>query len=235
MKRLITISLAVILIGVLPGAAESPNKVLSVDQPAVARNVTAPTAATLDQAPDQSNGIFTDQGCSICGTGVQTIAEHFVVSTGGAGFPLNQIVLWGGYYSTDTAVATDSFEISVHQDNAGLPGTVVCSENAVVPTSRTATGMTLFGVSEYIYTIDLAATCNLPDGTYWIQLYNDTSSITDDFFWEAGALDATNGLAGSVWATEIPAVTWNTDSATNLAVQLSDTVAPVEIQAFSVE
>ncbi len=227
----------VIALVCLPAAAETQSsRVLEVNQPPIHRDIAGvPAATTLNQPPNQVNGLFAEQSCVICTTGQQTIAEDFTVSTGGAGFDLTQIVIWGGYYSTDTPPAADDFDILIHQDSAGLPGTVVCSETALVPTTRTPTGLVLFGVSEYIITLDLSATCNLADGSYWVELYNNTPSVTDDFFWEVGDLDAVNGATGSLWALEIPAVTWNPDTTNELAVQLIGSIVPVELQTFVVE
>ena len=219
----------------LPAQAAGPHRVLEVDQTPVAREYAPGPSPLLDQPPNQGNGLFSDEGCAICGSGAQVIAENFTVSTAGAGFGLDQILFWGGYYSTDTPPAVDDFDVLIHEDNGGLPGTVVCSETGIIPTSRTATGVTLFGVSEYAITIDLATTCNLTDGTYWAELYNDTSGLDDDFFWETGNVDATAGITGSVWAAEAPGSTWTVDGTTDFAVQLYGTVLPVELQSLSIE
>ena len=66
-------------------------------------------------------------------------------------------------------------------------------------------------------------------------LFIDTAGIDDDFFWEVADLDGTNGVTGSVYATETPGVSWNADSASELAVQLIGNVVPVELQSFSIE
>ena len=65
-------------------------------------------------------------------------------------------------------------------------------------------------------------------------LFTDTGA-GDDFFWEVGTLDATNGILGSVWATANPPAAWNIDGATDLAVQITGTIVPVELQSFSME
>jgi hypothetical protein len=218
-------------------AAHNPDRVLKVNQPPVHRALTPPSrASTLSQPPNQSNGVFADAGCSICTGGEQSVADDFIVSTGGAGFDLKQILFWGGYYSTDTPPATDDFDVLIHSDNSGVPGTVICSETGITTAPRTATGQSLFGVSEYIITIDLASTCTLADGTYWIEIYNDTGSVDDDFFWEVGDLDGTNGIAGSLNATETPGITWTAGPPdAELAMQLNGDVVPVELLSFSIE
>jgi hypothetical protein len=218
-------------------AAHNPDRVLEINQPPIHRELTPPSRAlTLNQPPNQSNGYFTDEGCAGCPTGARSIADNFIVSTTGAGFDVNQIVFWGGYSSTDTPPATDDFDVLIHSDNSGVPGTVICSETGITTAPRILTGQTLFGVSEYIITIDLASTCTLADGTYWIEIYNNTGSVDDDFFWEVGDLDAINGIAGSVGAEETPGVTWSANpNDPELAIQLNGDIAPVELQRFSIE
>ena len=102
-------------------AADKPARVSPVDQPPVVRTIQAPQALALDQAPNQSNGIFSDATCGACGSGLQVLADNFVVSTGGFGFSLQQVVLWGGFYPGDVAPAVDDFDVYLHPDTAGAP------------------------------------------------------------------------------------------------------------------
>ncbi len=232
--KIVVLSLIIALACLPLTAAEQSHRVSEIDQPAVERQIDRLGDSTLNQAPNQVNGIFSDEGCDICGAGVQVLGENFTVITAGMGFDLEQIVIWGGYYPNDVPTA-DDFDVLIHSDAAGLPGTVICTETGIVATSRTATGVVLFGVSEYMVTLDLAAACNLADGTYWLEVYNNTGTGTDDWFWEEGNIDAVNGTIGSTYAFEAPGVSWSVDSDSDFATQLNGTVVPVELQSFSIE
>ena len=233
--KIVILSFVIVLFVMPLAAADQSHRISEIDQPAVERHIEGVLDSTLNQAPNQVNGLFSDEECDFCGNGVQVIAENFTVSTGGLGFDLEQIVMWGGYFPGDIPPAVDDFDVLVHTDAAGAPGTVICTETGIVPTSRTTTGVVLFGVSEYIVTLDLAVACNLADGTYWVEVYNNTGVGTDDWFWETGTLDGVNGVPGSAWATEAPGAAWNLDGGTDIAVQLNGTVVPVELQSFSIE
>jgi hypothetical protein len=78
----------------------------------------------------------------------------------------------------------------------------------------------LFGVHEWEFTLTLGTPVNLTAGTYWIELFNDTTGNPDDFFWETGNLDPTHGGPGSGWTTATPGVAWNFDGATDMAIQI---------------
>ncbi len=191
-------------------------------------------APTLDQPPNQATGFFSDEVCGVCSAGSQAAAENFVVSTGGLGFDLEQIVVWGGFFSGNVPPGTDDVDVLIHADAAGLPAAAaLCSETGIVPTSRVDTGVDMFGVDEYMVTIDLSTQCTLADGTYWIELFYDTGP-GDDWFWESATLDGANGIVGSAVSSTVPGSVW-TGTAPELAVQLNGTTLPVELMRFSVE
>lgn len=226
-----------VLFATVPAEAQLGYTVSPVDQPPVTRNITRQPASTLNQAPNQSNGWFSDEGCDNCipPPGSQAVAENFIVSTAGAGFDLEQIVLWGGFGFGDTPPAVDDIDVLVHTDAAGVPGAVVCTETGIVPTSRTPTGVVISGVNEYQVTIDLTTPCTLSDGVYWIEIYYNTGLGTDDWFWEVGNLDAVNGIAGIAFSATTPGAGWTFFADNDVATQLNGTVVPVELQSFSVE
>ncbi len=171
----------------------------------------------LDQAPNQDNGIFSDAGCDACGSGVQVVAENFSLETEET---IGQIVLWSGYHPGDTPIDPDHLTVIFHADASGSPGTALSTETDV-PYERVQTGVVLFGVHEWMHTLTLANPVTLEPGTYWVEIYNDTGSGTDDFFWETGDADTVgNGLTGSAWATQAPGSSWNIDTATEMAIQL---------------
>jgi hypothetical protein len=200
--------------GVLPAPARS--------KPAPLAREPRATGTYLNQLPNAVNGLFADFACSLCPSGQQSIAENFVLA---APALIGQITFWGGYFSTDTPLTTDVIRVLVHSDSGGVPGAVVYDESNVAST-RVQTGVVLFGVHEWEFTLTLAAPVNLSAGTYWIELFNDTTGNPDDFFWETGNLDGTHGSAGSGWATATPAVSWNFDGATDMAIQLDGPASP---------
>ncbi|PWB69103.1 MAG: hypothetical protein C3F15_15665 [Holophagae bacterium] len=215
----------------LAGAADS-QKVLEQNQPPVVRQVDFGPAVWLAQAPNAVNGLFSDLGCELCPTGVQIIAENFVISTGGVGVNVNQIVIWGGYYPSNVPVPAN-FEILFQYDNAGVPGGVLY-QASLLPSADVLTGVTLFGVSEHQVTFDFPPV-TLPDGTYFVEIHTNTGVGNDAWFWETGNLDGTHGVAGSTWATEYPATAWNYDPATDLSITLNGELVPVELQSFDIE
>ena len=216
------------------GTGAEVAKVLPVDQAPVLRDVVRGPDGTLNQIPNQSYGLFSDVGCDICGSGVQVLADDFVVSTAGMGYDLDQVILWGGYYPSNTPVAAP-FDFYIYPDAGGIPGAAaVCSFIGITPTSDTLTGLVILGVDEHLMQFDFTP-CNLADGTYWLKLFTDTGFGTDDFFWESGVLDPVNGILGFAFASEEPVVTWGSDVGYDLAVQITGTTVPVELQSFSIE
>ena len=222
--------IALALGALLAGAAVAAN------QPQSLRGVTGQTMAAppareatpqgsgtyLNQLPNGVNGLFADSDCALCGTGQQSIADNFVLA---APALIGQITFWGGYYPGDIPLATDAIRVIIHSDSGGAPGAVVYDESNVA-SSKVQTGGILFGVHEYEFTLNLATQVNLAAGTYWVELFNDTTGNADQFFWETGDLDVTNGIAGSGYAFETPAVTWNLDPATDLSLQLDAGTPP---------
>lgn len=210
-------------------------KVSAVNKPRAVRQVQVPDAIHLDQAPNGVNGFFSDPDCQLCGTGQQSITDNFVVNEPGGAFRLEQIDIWGGYFPGNTPNPTDSFTILIHNDSGGTPGTVVFNLAGVQADTRVTTGVILFGVDEYHFTFVLAGQPVLPNGTYWVEIFNTTAGNGGvDFFWETGDLDATHGIADSLFAVEVPGATWNPNPG-ELSVQFNGTSVPVELQGFDIQ
>jgi hypothetical protein len=175
----------------------------------------------LDQAPNQTNGLFSDANCDVfCGSGAQVLAENFSLSTAAT---IETIVMWGGYYTGDIPVDPDVFTVIFLGDAAGLPGAPISTETNV-PHSRIQTGVILFGVHEWEHTLTLANPVTLAPGSYWIEIYNDTGLGTDDYFWETGDPDTVGiGLPGLAHAFEAPGSLWYYDGLTELAIRMETT------------
>jgi hypothetical protein len=196
-------------------AAQTQKRVLQQDNAPRTQEAPLPTgtAAILDQAPNQSNGIFSDAGCDFCG-GPQVLAENFNV-VGGAG-EISQITIWGGYFPGNNPPPVDAFTIIIHDNQGGLPGPVAAGPDNQACT-KTDTGVNLFGVDEW--KVDCTVAFTIPDGSYWLEMFNNTSN-NSSFFWEVGNLDAVGGGPGSAFAFEAPGAAWNLDAASNLATQI---------------
>lgn len=169
----------------------------------------------IAQAPNQTNGIFGDADCASCPSGAQTIATDIVITSATT---ICELRFWGGYFPSNTPM-TDNFTVTIHSDAAGFPGGVVYSETGISG-SKVLTGTVLFGVDEYKHSVMLASSVMLVPGTYHFEIFNDTAGNSDSWFLEVGDLDITNGIMGNSWTDAIPAVTWNRDTATDLAWEL---------------
>jgi len=154
----------------------------------------------VSQAPNQVNGYFSDV------TTPQFMADNFIVTTGGNFF--YDITFWGAYFPGNTPVP-DLFTMNVYNDNAGNVGGIVGNllSNGAADT-RAATGVQLFGVDEYVYTY--RAELDLDPGTYWLEIYNDTtnSAPNDNWFWETGTSDPVGGALNTAFSQDFGA-TWS--------------------------
>ena len=137
----------------------------------------------------------------------QSVADNFLVSST---VNIIKIRIWGNYEPTKTAPATDNFSVIFHSDAAGLPGAAISTQNNV-PVSRQLTGGVIITDPEYVYTLTLITPVTLSPGTYWVEIYNNTTGDTDDnFYWEDGNLDPTHGIAGFAWDNaNAPGTNWS--------------------------
>ncbi|MFN7973831.1 MAG: Ig domain-containing protein [Acidobacteriota bacterium] len=182
------------------------------------------SAVELYQPPNGVNAYTSDAECDNCGFQGQSIAENFVVSTGGAGYTASAVTVWGIFAFGNLPTSADSFTVIFHQDAGGVPGANVCSFGPLAGT-RTATGNTVVGFDEYQHVINLPGGCTLPDGTYWVEVFNDTSVDplnADDWYWETGTQDPVHGLQFFAYDFQTPGASWNNSNPTDdaLAVQI---------------
>ena len=170
----------------------------------------------VEQLPNQVTGIFSDLGCDACPSGVQVLAENFVLVQE---TPIQSVTFWGGFYPGDTPVDPDCWTIVIRDDDAGLPGAAIEGLTwDCVGSVKEQTGVTLFGVNEWMVTVDLGVT--VAAGTYHIEIYTDSGTGSDDWFWEAGNLDAELGIAGQAFSFSVPE-DWNYDPAVDMAFLLT--------------
>ncbi|MGH9464257.1 MAG: hypothetical protein ACRD0X_01340 [Thermoanaerobaculia bacterium] len=223
------------LLAILLASASAPGEALAQEpvgvelpSPGPPLDVAAPQlgAMTLNQ-PLHPNPSF----CNAASEGInQSIADNFLVLS--LPFDISQIVVWGIFF-LDNTPGTDEYAILFHSDSGGLPGAVV-EQQSGVPASRVDTGLNFADKDIYQFTMDLASPIQLAPGTYWIELFNDASSQSDDFCWIQGLEDGTNGIPGHVFASQTPGVTWIPQGG-EMAILLGGTVVPVELQGFDVE
>jgi hypothetical protein len=79
-------------------------------------------------------------------------------------------------------------------------------------------------------TLTLSSPCGLSDGSYWIEVFDNTGIGFDDWFWEFGTVDPAYGLPNAAFARETPGVAWEgiTVSPFNeTAVQLDSSLGTV--------
>lgn len=168
---------------------------------------TASAQTLISQAPNGVNGFFSDE------TLPQSMADDFIIGAGGANLG---ILTWYGAYFPSNTIVPDQFNIRIHADTGGLPdgGAAFLNLSNVAADTRAISGGPLFGVDEYVYTINLGG-LHLDAGTYWLEIFNNTSQNTDNWFWETGDLDAVNGRFGDAFALETPGVGWLSNPSDN--------------------
>jgi len=157
----------------------------------------------LDQPPNEACALISDAGEP------QVLAENFVVS--GEEVALVELRFSGAYLFDNVPPPGDAFEVLVHPDDAGLPGTTVvtgCAHSGVVPGSRTLSGRTIGGFDLYDLVVPLPGSCRLaPGATYWIEIYEGGTG-GDRFGWECGDTDPAAGVPGSASSSSAPGSTW---------------------------
>jgi uncharacterized repeat protein (TIGR01451 family) len=159
----------------------------------------------LDQAPNQTNGLFADADCGLCGTGQQSIADNFILTDT---YTIEEIIIWSGYFPGNSQ-PVDDIDVIFHANAGTLPGAAVSTETNV-PATRVQTGVILFGVNEWMTTLTLANPVELTAGTWWVEIFNNTAGNADNYFWEVGNLDPVHGILNDSFAFQTPGVTWNT-------------------------
>ncbi len=134
----------------------------------------------ISQQPNHSSGNLSDADPHPS-LGVNKLADDFLLLRDGT---VHKINIWGGY-TGNTPVATDAFTVIFHENAGGLPGTVIATD-ATVASSRALTGETFLGVDEYAFNLTLTAPVSLTAGTYFVEIFNDTTGDATTFIWERG-------------------------------------------------
>ncbi len=148
----------------------------------------------LSQPPNQAIGYFSDPDCNVCASGASSAAENFVLNSFET---IAQIKIWGAYVFGNVPLVNDNFTVIFHNDSGGLPGSIAAPAETGVPSTRIDSGFDIAGFDEYEFTLTLANPVMLGAGTYWVEIFNDTTGSTENFAWDGGTLDPVNGISGT--------------------------------------
>ncbi len=158
---------------------------------------------------------------------IQILAEDFIMASEAS---ITAIKVWGGYWWQDIPPANDNFTVIFHNDAGGAVGVNAAPPEFNVPSTRdSGTWVTMKwcptcngNALVFEYTLNLANPVTLAPGTYWVEVYNDTTGHlnNNDFFWTWGYLDPANGIDGLAWTNaSAPGSSWIIDSNGNLAIE----------------
>lgn len=194
-----------------------------------------------DRAPYDSirPPLFDDYSCGPClnngGTGIQILAENFTVDDFNR---VTEIKVWGGYWHGGTEPAEADFTVVFHIDSGGLPGADLAALNGPddFTTSRIIGntipikwwGGTNNNTEEIEYTFTFTDPVVLTQGTYWVEIYDDTTNHINgnDFFWRRAPLDPINGIAGTAWADSPNTTWWGLSGYDELAIEITAVPEP---------
>jgi len=149
----------------------------------VGRSVNATSAVLILFDGSIAPGDLNDIGANDSDAGGQRLAEDF-------SFPeavvVSSITFLGGYFPASTP-QTDSFTLTIYNDNLGLPDPLsIVTQINLANVDRTDTGTDLLGIDLYTFTASFDPV-SLSGGTrYWLTIVNNTTSDTDDIWVWAG-------------------------------------------------
>ena len=179
----------------------------------------------VDQQPNQLDGIRSDLDFP------QIAFDNFMVSSSIA---IDELTFWGSYFPMNQIPPSGgTFTINLYNDVAGQPdpaGPFVV--RGPINLTGAPTGATIFGVDELVYNYSFNPSVTFTMGnTYWISIVNNTVGNTDDWFWEAGNLDTSSGIADHLYSqTDPPSTYINLEF--DLAFRLTNSILPVELSSF---
>jgi len=163
-----------------------------------------------DGIDSPSNNVENGASCSADGTNARFIAHDIIVAAN-TNLTLTKIV---PHVLMMPGVTAANVDVIIYADVLGLPGTVVSTQNAIVPTSSKTSG-TNFGFVVNELELDITSVVLAGDTTpktYWIGISvhkSDAGATTTNCFWE----NKTTGLVGSGQAYNDGLVGYVADSA----------------------
>ncbi|MFT5052824.1 MAG: hypothetical protein ACI8QZ_004262 [Chlamydiales bacterium] len=138
---------------------------------------------------------------------------------------ISEIRVKGAYGNFNTPSVPDDFTVIIHSDLAGLPGPTIYAESGVGVVRSETGAHVAFVFTEYEYVLTPSTTIVLDAGTYWLEVYNDTTGDDDSWAWITATVDP-NGTQGHAMAVEAPGVTWG-NSTDDLAFRICGKPADV--------
>ncbi len=228
-----TIALLLLVIGPIAVQAQEQSVTDTHNSPIAGRGTADPCSCSagatilLDQAPDLVTAYNTDVAAN------QSEAEGFVLAEAAT---INEIRVWGGYFTGNTPITPDNFTVIFHDNAGGVPGANAAPPEALASAAcrEIAAVGTLFGVDEYVYLLRLATPVSLAAGTYWVEIYNDTTANQGNVWaWESGVEDPVAGVPSHAFASQVPGTSWGlSGSGVSFAAQMCSarllpTVEPV--------
>lgn len=140
----------------------------------------------------------------------QFSAENFVLPVGTT---VSRVQFWGEYLGV-SPVIHDQFMIVFREDNAGLPGNALYIYGPLEADLKLGVGGDV-----YEYTVVLPGLTNLGIGTYWVEIYNDTTGTPGAWGWMLAPFDPVDGLEGSAFSSTLPE-NWNFVANNDLALRV---------------
>lgn len=132
----------------------------------------ASAAVIYDNNVTVNNAILSDADAP------RFLADDFVLQ---AGASTVADVHWTGVYAFSNTPGTDNFTIQFYADAGGSPLTSPFATYIVgAAVNRTDTGVNIEGFDLYSYSIDISPLFLPANTAFWISIFNDTTSDTDD-------------------------------------------------------
>ena len=135
------------------------------------------------------------------------VADDFTL---GAGANTVYDVHWTGAYAfSNTPSATDNFTLQVYADAAGTPGALLHTVLLGNGVNRVDTGIDIFGFDLYSYSTNISPITLAAGTPFWLSIFNDTSSDTNDNWYWGMAIGAGNSRsragASAAWGAQLDA------------------------------
>jgi hypothetical protein len=148
-------------------------------------------------------------------------------------FDIQSINVWGlslqnnvGWAACDPTGMT--FDVIFYEDNAGLPGTVICDLQSVAASSA-GTGLLFAGFE--LYQFDIPAACDLGSvGVKWVSIQSEPTAGDCAFLW----MSASSGDGFSPRDTNGDGI-WETDYLFDESMCVNGSTVPIELESFQIE
>ncbi len=137
---------------------------------------------------------------------------------------IEKIKIWGIYDLSNAPLAADSFIVAFRNETSGLP----VFSTQLTSSVRQLSGFQMFGsFDEYEFTLTVPFPVTLSPGTYWIEIYNNSSSTAGAtvFCWTRSL--NTQSINSRAIALETPGVNWDFYATHDMALELIAEPLPI--------